>query len=108
MTGRQPVRCTEGHFLRPSVGQASGSEEDCYIEGVTGPEYDRKTGCDMHKWSLAETISGTGIRQREEDCYIEGVTGPEYGRKTGCEMDRGSFVETICGTGIRQRGRQLY
>jgi hypothetical protein len=89
------VRCTDGHLLGPSVGQASGNEEDSNIEWATGPEYDRKTGCEMHRGSLAETICGTGIRQCEEHSYIEGVTGPEYSWKTGSEMHRGALADTI-------------
>jgi hypothetical protein len=45
------------------VGQASGSEEDSYIEEVTGTEYVKKTGCEMNRRSFAETICGTGIRK---------------------------------------------
>ncbi len=58
------MRCTEVNLLRPSVGQASGSEEDSYFEGVTGTEHDRKTGCEMNKStvnvSCNETISEMG------------------------------------------------
>jgi hypothetical protein len=74
-----------------------------YIEWVTGPEYGRKTGCEMHRRSLVETICGTGIRQCEEDSQIEGVTGTEYGRKTACEMNRGTVNDT-CNETISEVG----
>jgi hypothetical protein len=52
-------------FVEPISGTGIRRCED-----VTGTEYDRKAGCEMHRY-----ICGTGIRQCEEDSHIEDVTG---------------------------------
>jgi hypothetical protein len=80
-------------LLRPSVGQESGSDEDRDIEDVTGTEYGRKTGYDMHIGHLLTPSVGQASGS-EEDSYFEWVTGTEYGRKTGCEIHKGSLAET--------------